>query len=128
MTAQLNHTIVHCHNQQESASFMSEILGLPPPKPFSHFLVVETANDVSLDHMEIKDAIRPQHYAFLVSDQEFDEVFLRIKQRNLKFWADPGAQHEGKINTRDGGRGCYFKDPSGHSLEILTRPYGNEPQ
>ena len=125
MTVQLNHTIVRCRNREESAAFMAEILGLPPPKPFSRFLIVETANGVSLDHLATDEPIRPQHYAFLVSEAEFDEIFARIKQRGLTYWADPARHQEGTINTWDGGRGLYFADPSGHSLEILTRPYGS---
>lgn len=125
MSVQLNHTIVRCRDRSQSAAFMTEILGLPPPKPFSHFLVVEVANGVSLDHLESNEDIRPQHYAFLVSEEEFDQIFERIKRRGLRYWADPGGRQEGETNTRDGGRGLYFRDPSGHNLEILTRPYGS---
>ena len=71
--------------------------------------------------------IQMQHYAFLVSDAEFDQIFGRIKERKLKYWADPGQKQEGKTNTHFGGRGVYFEDPSGHLLEIITRPYGNWP-
>ncbi len=123
MSIQLNHTIVHAVNKRESAQFMAEILGLPEPKAFSHFLVVQTANGVSLDFLETDKEIRGQHYAFLVGEDEFDAIFARIKQRNLKYWADPMAKREGQINHNDGGRGLYFKDPSGHYLEIITRPY-----
>ena len=125
MAAQLNHTIVHSINPEASAAFMADILGLAPPKPFSHFMVVEAANGVSLDHMATQEVIRPQHYAFLVSEEEFDEIFGRIKDRKLPYWADPMGREKGRINTRDGGRGVYFKDPNGHHLEILTRPYGS---
>jgi catechol 2,3-dioxygenase-like lactoylglutathione lyase family enzyme len=71
------------------------------------------------------DAIQPQHYAFLVGEEEFDQIFGRIKARGLKYWADPGQTRAGRINHHDGGRGVYFEDPSGHLLEVITRPYGS---
>ncbi len=125
MPAQLNHTIVAAHDRRESAEFLSEVMGLPAPTPFGPFLVVEAANGVSLDFMETDEDITSQHYAFLVSEDEFDEIFGRIQSRDLPYWADPGRRRPGEINHNDGGRGVYFPDPSGHFLEIITRPYGS---
>lgn len=125
MTVKLNHTIVHARDKRASAAFLSGILGLPEPVPFGPFLGVDTGNEVTLDFMDDADAIRSQHYAFLVSEAEFDAIVGRIRSRNLTYWADPGQQHVNTINRRDGGRGLYFEDPDGHLLEILTRPYGS---
>jgi catechol 2,3-dioxygenase-like lactoylglutathione lyase family enzyme len=125
MPVQLNHTIVAAHDREASAAFLTEILGLPAPVPYGPFLVVEADNGVSLDFAETADDITPQHYAFLISEAEFDEIFGRIQERNLPYWADPGQTRPGEINRRDGGRGVYFQDPNGHYLEILTRPYGS---
>lgn len=125
MAIQLNHTIAHARDREESARFLSDILDLPPPTPFGHFLVVETANGVSLDYIASHEPILSAHYAFLVSETEFDEIFARTQARGLDFWADPGARRKGEINRNDGGRGLYFRDPSGHYLEIITRPYGS---
>lgn len=125
MPAQLNHTIVASRDKRESATFLSDILGLPAPVPYGPFLVVEAANGVSLDFADHDDDVVPQHYAFLVSEDEFDEIFARIRERGLTYYADPGAQRPGEINTHDGGRGVYWSDPSGHWLEIITRPYGS---
>ena len=122
---QLNHTIVSCHDQRRSAAFLTEILGLPAATPFAHFLVVQADNGVSLDFAETTGAITPQHYAFLVGEQEFDAAFGRIRAQDLPYWADPGQTRAGVINHRDGGRGLYFEDPDGHLLEIITRPYGS---
>jgi catechol 2,3-dioxygenase-like lactoylglutathione lyase family enzyme len=122
---QLNHTIVSARDKQVSATFLSEILGLPTPKPFGPFLGVEVDNDVTLDFIDHDGEITAQHYAFLISEGEFDEIFGRITERGLSYWADPHRDQPGEINTRDGGRGVYFEDPSGHFLEILTRPYGS---
>jgi catechol 2,3-dioxygenase-like lactoylglutathione lyase family enzyme len=125
MTVKLNHTIVSARDKRAAAVFLAEILGLPAPVPFGPFLVVQADNDVSLDFLDADGEITPQHYAFLVADTEFEEIFGRIRERKLSYWADPSQHRRGEINTRDGGRGVYFEDPSGHLLEILTRPYGS---
>lgn len=128
MPVQLNHTIVWCRDKQRSATFLAEILGRPPPRRFLHFLIVDLDNDVSLDFYEIDETIRLQHYAFLIGEAEFDQVFERIKTRGLLYWADPARSRPGEINRYFGGRGLYFEDPDGHLLEVITRPYGNESQ
>jgi catechol 2,3-dioxygenase-like lactoylglutathione lyase family enzyme len=125
MVAQLNHTIVAARDKHESATFLSEVLGLPTPVEFGHFVVVPTGNGVSLDFADTDEKIAAQHYAFLITEEEFDEVFARIQQRGITFWPNPWRGSEGQINHRDGGRGFYFEDPSGHYLEVLTRPYGS---
>jgi catechol 2,3-dioxygenase-like lactoylglutathione lyase family enzyme len=125
MTIKLDHTIVHARDKRASAEFMAAILGLGKPVAFGPFLGVVTGNDVTLDFLETDEDIIVEHYAFLVSESEFDAIFGRIQSRNLPYWADPGRQQLNRINTRDGGRGVYFEDPSGHLLEILTRPYGS---
>ncbi|HEY0399280.1 MAG TPA: VOC family protein [Acidimicrobiia bacterium] len=127
MAVQLNHTIVSARDKQVSATFLAEILGLAEPKAFGPFLGVAVDNDVTLDYADWSGdgELTRQHYAFLVSEAEFDEIFGRIQARSLDYWADPGHDTPGRINRRDGGRGCYFDDPDGHILEILTRPYGS---
>ena len=125
MAAQLNHTIVWCRDQRRSAEFLAEILGRPAPRKFAHFDVVELDNGVSLDFAERSGAVTSQHYAFLISEEEFDAVFARILQRKLEHWADPMRSRPNQINHNDGGRGVYFPDPDGHFLEVLTRPYGS---
>lgn len=125
MSAQLNHTIVWCRDQEKSARFLTEILDRPAPIEFGHFLVVELDNGVSLDFSQTDRAIVSQHYAFLIGEQDFDGVFERIQERGLAYWADPGQTRLNQINRNDGGRAFYFKDPDGHMLEVLTRPYGS---
>jgi catechol 2,3-dioxygenase-like lactoylglutathione lyase family enzyme len=124
MAVELNHTIVATRDKESSARFLADLLGLPAPSQFGHFQVVQVTNGVSLDFMDSEE-VHPQHYAFLLSENEFDEVFGRIQERNMTYWADPMHHQEGEINTRDGGRGVYFDSPDGHILEILTRPYGS---
>jgi catechol 2,3-dioxygenase-like lactoylglutathione lyase family enzyme len=125
MPVHLNHTIVHASDQERSAAFLTELLGLPEPARYGPFLVVQVDNDVSLDVMADAGPIHPQHYAFLVTEAEFDDIFDRIRARGLDFWADPSHRRPGEINHNDGGRGVYWSDPDGHSLEIITRPYGS---
>ncbi len=120
----LNHTIVYALDKRISSAFLAELFGLPPPVPFGPFLAVEVDNEVTLDYHDADDDVATQHYAFLVSDGAFDEIFERIKARGLAYWADPGHRQPDEINTKDGGRGVYFDDPSGHVLEIITTPYG----
>ena len=124
--AELNHTIVWCSDKQRSADFLTEILGLPPARTFFHFLVVDLMNGVSLDYYQKEGPVAQQHYAFLVSDEEFDAGFERIQNQDLTYWADPARSKPGEINQHFGGRGVYFADPDGHLLELITKPYGSE--
>lgn len=127
MPIAFNHTIVAARDKRESAEFLAELFGLPSPVPFGHFLTVTLEHGASLDYADVSEGeeIRPQHYAFLVSEDDFDAIYGKIQSRGLQHWADPGRQRPGEINTRDDGRGVYFPDPAGHYLEILTRPYGS---
>ena len=125
MTVQLNHTIIPAKDKKESARFLSEVLGLPEPFPFGPFMAVQV-DSLTLDYVDVGDKeIEPRHYAFLVSEEEFDQIFGRIQARQIPYWADPHANTPQEINHNDGGRGCYFPDPDGHWLEVLTRPYGS---
>jgi len=122
----LNHTIVWSRDRHRAADFLAEILGLPAPRQFYHFQVVELGNEVSLDFMDHPEPIDTQHYAFLVSDAEFDAGLERVKDRGLTFWGDPARGQAGEINHHFGGRGFYFENPDGHLLELITQPYGEE--
>ncbi|WP_327401682.1 VOC family protein [Streptomyces sp. NBC_01288] len=129
MTVQLNHTIVAAHDKHTSARFLADLLGLQVSPQYGPFVPVAIPNGVTLDYMDQPGSgfaeITPQHYAFLVSEDDFDAIFGRIREAGLTYWADPAHRREAEINTNDGGRGVYFDDPNGHVLEILTRPYGS---
>ena len=123
MAVKLNHTIVNVRDKKASAEFFTDLLGLPPATPFHIFLSVDVANEVTLDFCDADYQPEPQHYAFLVSETDFDQIFGRIIARGIDYWADPGKQQKGEINRHFGGRGVYFEEPGGHFLEIITKPY-----
>ena len=125
MSVTLNHTIVWCRNKKISAQYLTEVLGLDDARPWGPFMM---GNGVSLDYHDFYDPageILPQHYAFLVAEDDFDEIFGRIQAGRQDYWADPGLGARGEINHNDGGREVYFQDPDKHLLEIITRPYGS---
>ncbi|HTJ38248.1 MAG TPA: VOC family protein [Dactylosporangium sp.] len=126
MSVQLNHTIVAARDKETSASFLATMLGVPVGPRFGPFIPVEVSNGVTLDFIDAgSEPIASQHYAFLVSEGEFDAIFGRIREVGVDYYADPHHDRPRQINHRDGGRGVYFDDPNGHNLEILTRPYGS---
>lgn len=128
MSVELNHTIVHSRDRRVSAEFLAGILGLQVGDPFGSFLPVSVANGVTLDFASVPAGdIAGQHYAFLLSEEEFDASFGRIQAAGITYYADPQLQHRNEINHHWGGRGVYFLDPDGHFMEIITRPYGSEP-
>jgi catechol 2,3-dioxygenase-like lactoylglutathione lyase family enzyme len=125
MAIQLNHTIVPARDAQASAKFLAEMLGRDEPKRFGPFWTVTLDNDVTLDFQHSDEHMPIEHYAFLVSESEFDAIFERIRAWGVEYWADPMHRRAFEINHNDGGRGLYWNDPNGHYLEIITRPYGS---
>ena len=126
MPVQLNHTIALATDAASSAAQLAEILGLAEPRQWGPFHEVRLANDMTIDFMDSGgQPILGIHYAFLVTEDEFDEIFGRILDQGLDHWADPAKAEANAINHNDGGRGVYFEDPDGHFLEIITRPYGS---
>ncbi|MBY3151894.1 VOC family protein [Rhizobium laguerreae] len=112
MPIHFNHTILSARDSKASADFLADMLGLPAPRRWGPFYMVTTDNDANLDYMDTEDA-------------EFEAIFNRIRERNLRYWADPGQRKPGETNDHDSGRGIYFEDPNGHLVEIITRPYGS---
>jgi catechol 2,3-dioxygenase-like lactoylglutathione lyase family enzyme len=123
MTVELNHTIIQATDQQASAEFLAGILGLDVGARWGPFIPVEMSNGVTLDYDQVDAVKQPQHYAFLVSDEEFDAIVGRIRAGNVEHWADPFQSRPGEINHEYGGRGVYFADPDGHLMEAITAPY-----
>jgi catechol 2,3-dioxygenase-like lactoylglutathione lyase family enzyme len=127
MSAQLNHLIIPVRDKEKSARFLAGILNLEVGQQWAHFLPLRTGNGVTLDFADSSNFV-PQHYAFLVGDPEFDTALQRIRDARIEFFADFDGAGAGEINHLYGGRGLYFHDPSGHLMEIITAPYGSEPQ
>ena len=125
MPVELDHLLVRSREKQASAAFLAEMLGLPPPIPVGpggRFHQLRLASGTALDVADAGDLFEPQHYAFAVSDPEFDAVLGRIHDRRLPYWADPGQTQPGQVADRGGGtRAVYFADPCGHWIEVLTR-------
>jgi catechol 2,3-dioxygenase-like lactoylglutathione lyase family enzyme len=121
MGVELNHIIVPSRDKRRSSRFLTEILGLGPPRAVSHFMTVELSNGVTLDYDDADD-LRPQHCAFLVTDDEFDAIFERVRAAGVTHYADPNHRHPDAVNRRNGGRGFYFSDPDGHNMEVFTKP------
>lgn len=127
MAVQLNHLIIPARDKWNSARFLAGILGLEVGPEWGPFLPVRTGNNVTLDFAESAE-VDSRHYAFLVSDPEFDAALKRIRDGGIEFYADFDLAGPGEINHLYGGRGFYFHDPDGHLLEIITQPYGLVPR
>jgi catechol 2,3-dioxygenase-like lactoylglutathione lyase family enzyme len=121
-----NHAILFARNKQESASFFASLFDLPAPVAWGPFVSVELGEGGLVQFADVDFEIQAQHYAFLVTEEEFDGLYQRIQDSGLQHWADPAGKRPGEFNRNHGGRGVYFRDPAGHGLEALTRPYGSE--
>jgi catechol 2,3-dioxygenase-like lactoylglutathione lyase family enzyme len=123
VTVSFNHMIVFAVDKQESATFLAELLDLAAPTAWGPFATVELEPGVLVQYADADFDIQAQHYAFLVSEEQFDGMYRRLLDRGLDHWADPRMSRPGEWNTNHGGRGVYFRDPAGHNLEVLTTPY-----
>lgn len=125
MSVEFNHTIIHARDNRASAEFLAHILDLEVGTEWGPFVPLATSNGVTLDFASVPpESIIMQHYAFLVTEEEFDGVFQRIKDAGIEYWADPHGKQPGEINHNHGGRGVYFMDPAGHGMEVISAPYG----
>lgn len=120
MAIVLDHTIVPAHDKQAAAAFFARIFGLATPRGSGHFAPVRVNDTLTLDFAE-DTSFEPHHYAFHVSDDEFDAIFGRIQSEGIPYGSEPWTLDDGKLNHRQGGRGVYFRDPNGHILELMTR-------
>jgi len=120
MSVELNHTIVPARDPQASAQFLAGILGLAVGPPVAHFTPVTLDNGVTLD-FDRHDHVDEHHYAFQLSEGEWEAAFERIVDGGITYYADPGCRQPGQVYAGGNGRrGTYFRDPDGHLMEILT--------
>ncbi|MEV0150437.1 MULTISPECIES: VOC family protein [unclassified Nonomuraea] len=125
MPVTFNHTIVAAKDRHASARFFRELFELPEAPSWGPFTNVLLDGGVLLQFAELPgvEEILMQHYAFLVDDDLFDRAYARLHDQDIEHWADPQMTRPGETNTEHGGRGVYFKDPAGHAIEMITRPY-----
>jgi catechol 2,3-dioxygenase-like lactoylglutathione lyase family enzyme len=121
----LNHHIVLAADPEASAHFYADVLGLPTPHRMGWFVLLPVSTDTTFFFARTTPPFDQQHYAFLVTDTEFDQTMSRVAERGLVHWADPAHSTPGRSNRWDDGRGAYFDDPDGHHLEVHTRHYGS---
>jgi catechol 2,3-dioxygenase-like lactoylglutathione lyase family enzyme len=115
----LDHTIVPARDKLASAKFFAEIFGLSVKSADGYFAQVQVNDSLTFD---FADETEPQshHYAFHISDTEFEAIYERVKSKGLPYGSGPYNHSDGKIYTRRGGRGFYYEDPNGHLLEVMT--------
>jgi catechol 2,3-dioxygenase-like lactoylglutathione lyase family enzyme len=117
----LDHTIIPSKDQEAGARFMAKMFGLEYKGKWGHFSPVKV-NDLSLD-WDDREEFEPHHYAFLVTDQEFDEILGRVQSEGIPYGSGPRSQDDMQINHLHTGRGFYFRDADGHSWEMITHTY-----
>jgi catechol 2,3-dioxygenase-like lactoylglutathione lyase family enzyme len=120
MTITLNHTIVPARDKEASARFFAEIFGLSYDGLAGYFAPVRVNATLTLDFGDA-DTFDIHHYAFHVDDAEFDAILARVQTAGIAYGSDPRHLENRQLNSLNGGRGVYFRDPSGHVLELLTR-------
>lgn len=119
LTVILNHTIVPSRNQVAAAEWFAQIFGLESDLSKGHFAAVRLNETLTLLFAS-EATFDKHHYAFHVSDAEFDAILRRVKEKKLAFGSAPWTIDDGKLNAWNGGRGVYFRSPDGHVLELMT--------
>src|SRR3546814_20242405 len=104
---------MEARDKQATARFLTEVLGLAPPRTLAHFTVVQVG-ETSLDFLDTDGAISSRHFAFLVSEAEFDQIFARIEARGIPYWADPFHPEPTAITRWDARRGPSFDTTHRH--------------
>ena len=124
MTVELTRIVIPARSKWASATFLASILDVSAGPPRGSFVPVMVGNGVSLD---FADAAGFGSYdcAFVVSETEFDAAFARIRSAGIPYYAGPLHQRPGGVSHLRGGRGVWFDDPDGHTIEITTRPRGD---
>ena len=101
MSIELNHTIVRVRDRWVAARDVGEVLGLPEATAYGPFAELKLDNAVSLDFMDTEGDIHGQHYAFLVSEGEFDLILGRLRDDGRIVHASNGRT---AFRVRDDGR------------------------
>ena len=121
MSVVLDHHIVPVRDKEESAKFLATVLGLPYEGTRGRFAPVR-AGETILD-FDTREDVPRLHYAFKVSEEEFDGVLARLQAAGVPYGSEHDGTYNSQTNVRAGGRGLYFPDPCGHSWEVITQTY-----
>lgn len=123
MPFHLDHTIVPSKDKEASARFFARIFGLEYNGMWGPFAPVKVNETLSMDFDDRREKFDSHHYAFITSDDEFDQVLQRVKDEGVTFGSGPRSLEDMEINHLHQGRGFYFRDPNGHVLEVITHTY-----
>jgi len=126
MTVKLNHTIVPANDKEESARFYKQMFGFEYEGSMGHFAPVKIPSQSLTLDFEDSESFEAQHYAFKVSEAEFDKIFARVVEWGLTYGSGPSCPENMRTNQWNGGLGVCFRDPGGHFLELLTHDYSAE--
>jgi catechol 2,3-dioxygenase-like lactoylglutathione lyase family enzyme len=121
MTITLNHTIVPARNKEAAARLFAQIFGLDFEGMSGHFAPVRVNSTLTFLFND-SASFQSGHYAFHVSDSEFDAILQRVRDAGVAYGSTPWSIDDGLLNDWKGGRGVYFKNPDGHVLELMTAP------
>jgi catechol 2,3-dioxygenase-like lactoylglutathione lyase family enzyme len=121
MSITLNHTIVPARDKEAAARLFAQLFDLTYEGASEHFAPVKV-NDTLTLLFDDSTNFESHHYAFHVSDTEFDAIFRRIQDAGLVYGSAPWSADDAKLNDWGGGKGVYFKVPDGHLLELMTVP------
>lgn len=122
MAFKLDHTEVPSLDRAATAQWFAEVFGLEVGPPQGRFARVQMSDTLTLDFADHAEAWKRNHYAFYITDAEFDATLARVKEKGVKFGDGPHNYENGGVYQRNGGRGFYFLDPNGHLLEVMTAP------
>src|SRR5258708_20066452 len=114
----LDHTIVPARDKEESARFFARILGLRYDGTVSHFAPVRVNETLTLDFDTETDFDR-HHYAFKVSEEEFDGIFERVQDDGIPYGSGPFSPEDMTINRRNGGPAFSLPSPAATLLLLL---------
>ena len=103
MAITLNHTIVPARDKEAAAREFARLFGLSYASPGEHFAPVKINDSLTFLFDEDRD-FGSHHYAFHVSDTEFDAIIGRVQEAGLAHGSTPWSAEDGKLNQPLGWR------------------------
>src|SRR5499427_6991638 len=99
MAITLNHTIVPAKDKQASAQFFAHIFGLQVKEGEGRFAQVQVNDTLTMDFDQLRPVVESIHYAFHVSDAEFDGIYDRVKAAGIAYGSGPFDHKNMQINS-----------------------------